>query len=131
MNKRYLKTLLAAGLAVVLAFALVGCSSKLVGRYTLTKVSFWDMTWEGEEVATLFNPEENYIEIFSGNKLSVNLSGKSVDYTYKVSGSELVLEATVVVDESVSLPTIEVKDNTLVMSTNFDSVDMVLTFTKQ
>ncbi|MDR1712580.1 MAG: hypothetical protein LBR39_00245 [Coriobacteriales bacterium] len=67
-------------------------SSGYEGVYQLTKFSDGSTSLSGADLASVLPPEENYIEILDGKNVTFTLMGESIDSTYTVSGSQLVVK---------------------------------------
>jgi major membrane immunogen (membrane-anchored lipoprotein) len=106
------KTIQIVAIITILAISLVllvGCGSKLKGKYTLVSMSSGGVTVDAETIRGQgMNPDDMYLE-FDGDKCKVSIAGENGEGTYKVEGKDI----TITIDDDPASGTIDGKKITL------------------
>jgi len=101
---------------VMLASSLLGCGQSVdyAGKYVLSEASSGSSVFSGDQLAEMFPPADNYIEITDSKALTFVMTGESVKCTYTKDGDILS------VSDGVDTFEFTLKDN--VISFTFEGV---------
>ncbi|MCL2150715.1 MAG: hypothetical protein FWH50_00610 [Coriobacteriia bacterium] len=127
MRKRQIPILIAISMLLLLSFTLTACKSAqpvdYAGVYTMSYLQKGDEVMDGEELAVLNPPEENYIEIIDSTNIVFVLYGDKVTTTYSMRDNILQVR------DDTSTISLTLLGNDL--SIYLDPEDITLVFTKE